>query len=270
MHLTAESDFAIKFQTRAARYTDLSIGDKLLLFLMKLKHTLTFSALGVLFSVHRTTASRAFYWVLDSLASKTWGWVTWVPKDVVQETMPGTFRAIYPTCRVIIDCTEVPIEQPTNVSEQVNTWSNYKQDFTMKFLVGIAPSGLVSFVSKAYGGRASDTYIAGNCGILDLLEPGDMVMADKGFPHIRSSLADKSVTLEMPPFGKMNEQFTAAQVAETYKVASHRIHVERCIQRVKTFGILRDHLTPELRHHADKIIRICCVLVNLQSPILNT
>ncbi|XP_064455059.1 uncharacterized protein LOC135366316 [Ornithodoros turicata] len=256
--------------TRDARCMHLSMGDKLLLFLMKLKHGLTFSALGVLFSVHRTTASRTFYYVLDSLTSKTWGWVRWVSRDVVQETMPGTFRATYPNCRVIIDCTEVPIEQPTTVSDQVNTWSNYKHDFTMKFLVGISPSGLVSFVYSAYGGRASDTHIAGNCGILNLLEPGDMVMADKGFPHIHSSLLEKRVTLEMPPFGRMGQQFTAAQVERTYRIASHRIHVERCIQRIKMFSILRDRLTPELRFHVDKIVRMCCVLVNLQNPILNT
>lgn len=60
-------------------------------------------------------------------------------------------------------------------------------------------------------------------------------MADKGFPHIACDLAKRNVTLEMPPFARINEQFSAAEVQHTYAIASHRIHVERCIQRIKVF-----------------------------------
>uniref|UniRef100_A0A090XF76 Putative dde superfamily endonuclease n=2 Tax=Ixodes ricinus TaxID=34613 RepID=A0A090XF76_IXORI len=201
---------------------------------MKMKHGLTFAALSVLFSVHRTTASRTFYAILDTLYTKTQGWLVWFPRDVVQETMPPSFREKYPTCRVIIDCTEVPIEKPPELSEQINCWSSYKSDFSLKFLIGITPSGFISFVSNVFGGRSSDTYITANSGLLDLLEPNDLVMADKGFPHIRCDLDARKVALEIPPFASMNEQFTALQVERTYKIASHRVHVERCIQRIKS------------------------------------
>lgn len=165
---------------------------------MKLKHGLTFAALGALFGVHRTTASRTFYTILNTLYAKTHGWLMWFPRDVIQETMPPSFREVYPACRVIIDCTEVPIEKPSEVRDQVNCWSSYKSDFTLKFLVGISPSGFISFVSKVFGGRSSDTFITANCGLLDLLEPNDVVMADKGFPHIRCDLDARHVTLEIP------------------------------------------------------------------------
>lgn len=254
-------------QAKTPRATDISIGSRLLLFLMKLKHGLTFAALGALFCVHRTTASRIFYCMLDTIFSKTQGWLIWHHREVTQEAMPPSFREKYPMCRVIIDCTEVPIERPAEVSEQVNTWSNYKSDFTLKFLVGTTPSGFIQFVSKVFGGRSSDTYITGNSGLLDYLEPNDLVMADKGFPNIRCELDQRQVTLEMPPFARMNEQFTADEVQRTYKVASHRIHVERCIQRIKVFGILRTRLSHELRTHVDKIVTVCCVLANMQPPI---
>lgn len=234
---------------------------------MKLKLGITFAALVTLFNVHRTSAARVFYDTVNSLHGVTDGWVKWFPKHVIQETMPHTFKVNYPKCRVIIDCSEVRIEKPQKVANQVLCWSNYKHDFTTKFLIGVAPSGYISFVSNAYGGRTSDTDITSNCGLLELLEPGDVVLADKGFPHIKCCLEKKNVTLVIPTFARPDEQFTEAENCETYKVASVRIHVERCIQRVKVFSILRDRLSARLLKNVDKILHTCCVLANMQAPI---
>ncbi|KAL3227352.1 hypothetical protein MRX96_024158 [Rhipicephalus microplus] len=169
---------------RTPRATDITVASRLLLSLMKMKHGLTFAALGALFSVHRTTSSCVFYAVPDLLHAKTEGWLVWFPREVVQETMPPSFKEKYPMCRVIIDCTEVPMEMPPEVSEQENCLSSYKSNFKLKYIVGVAPSRFISYVSEVFGGRASATYITANCGLLDLLEEDDLVLADKGFPHI--------------------------------------------------------------------------------------
>ena len=48
------------------------------------------------------------------------------------------------------------------------------------------------------GGNASDKQIVKESGLLDLLEKGDSVMADKGF-LIQDLLDPLGVTLNMPP-----------------------------------------------------------------------
>ena len=39
----------------------------------------------------------------------------------------------------------------------------------------------MSFVSKGWGGRVSDVFLTENCGFLQKLLPGDLVLADRGF-----------------------------------------------------------------------------------------
>ena len=109
----------------------------------------------------------------------------------------------YPNARVIIDCTEIFIQCPSSLQNQVVTFSNYKHHNTFKVLVAVSPGGVVTFVSDLWGGRVSDQQLTQNCGILDLLESGDNVMADRGF-NIQDLLAplrvSLRVSLNIPPF----------------------------------------------------------------------
>ena len=70
-----------------------------------------------------------------------------------------SFRQSYRKCVVIIDCFEIFIERATNLKARAQTWSNYKHHNTIKFLIGIAPQGAVTYISKGWGGRVSDVYL---------------------------------------------------------------------------------------------------------------
>ena len=68
---------------------------------------------------------------------------------------------------------------------------------------------------------------------MDLLEPGDNVMVDRGFDI--SNLVLDCISVNMPPFLAGREQMTATE--ETMSIAAVRISVERAIGRIKTYHI---------------------------------
>ncbi|MBM3939202.1 MAG: hypothetical protein FJ333_11205, partial [Sphingomonadales bacterium] len=123
---------------------------QLLLFLVKLKTNLSFTALSALFCIHLNTVNRIFNHVLEILYNAAKNLIFWIPRSTVLARMPATFKELYPNCRVIIDATEIKCEKPKTLTQQVQMYSNYKGNFTVKFLVGIAPSGEFTFLSKTF------------------------------------------------------------------------------------------------------------------------
>ena len=92
-------------------------------------------------------------------------------------------------------------------------------------LIGVTPSGAISFVSEAYEGSISDRKLVEVSGLLEKLEVGDEVMADKGFT-IQDLLIPYGIRLTMPPFLQSNNQMPASDVFLTRKIAHLRVHVE--------------------------------------------
>jgi len=70
-----------------------------MIFLIKIKHFITCSAIGVLFNVNRITVSRIFFSILEVLVSKTKHFIFWPNKKTVVGTLPRAFKDNYPNCR---------------------------------------------------------------------------------------------------------------------------------------------------------------------------
>ena len=183
--------------------------------------------------------------------------------------MPPRFKALYPRTRVVIDGTEIKTERPSKQKQRIHLWSNYKHAYTLKFLVGIAPSGEFTFLSKAFGGRATDTEITVRSGLVQLLEKNDRVMADKGFPQIEEDVNNRGAFLITPPLKSKAAgliQFTAEESDRAYEVASVRIEVERAIERLKRFEILK-FLHRDMVPLVDDIMTTLCLIANLQGDL---
>lgn len=201
--------------------------------------------------------------------------IRWPDRDAVLKTMPITFRKHYPRCVVIIDCFEIFLDRPTNLLARAQTYSSYKHHNTVKYLIGITPQGTVSYISEGWGGRTSDKYLTEHCTLLNKLEQGDTVLADRGF-DIKDSVAQMYSRLEIPAFTKGRKQLDPIEVEQTRNIANVRIHVERVIGNVrKKYSILNatqpiDFVISEGTEQTmlDKIVHVSFALNNICDSVV--
>ena len=125
---------------------------------------------------------------------------------------------------------------------------------------------MVTFVSDLYPGSTSDKELTRRSGLLDMLEPGDSVMADRGF-DIEEDLALIGVRLNIPPFLKGKHQLSECELVETRRIASLRIQVERAMERIKNFHIFDRPLPPSSTDTSSQVFFICAVLTNFNPPL---
>ena len=233
--------------------------EEFVLVLMRLKVGLFAIDLADRFGISTAQVSKIFTTWICFLYHELPTLFPFPSQELVRQNLPSQFKP-YPNTRIIIDCTEIFIEVPSSMKSQSQTWSEYKHHNTYKALIGISPSGCVTFVSKLWSGKVSDKEITLKSGVLALLEEGDTVMADRGFDI--EDILPSGVSLNIPPFKGTRSQLTSKEVEKTACIASVRIHVERAIGRIKNYHILDGVLSLSLHPLADQIFTVCSLLTN--------
>ena len=126
------------------------------------------------------------------------------------------------------------------------------------------------------GRRASDKAITKVSGILSQLLPGDLVLVDRGF-NIGDLVAECRAEAVLPAFTKGKSHLSAKEVLESRELARVPIHVERLIGMVKQKYSILDGILPisfikqgvkSNKSVADKLMVICCALINLCESIV--
>ncbi len=254
-------------QQKHGRPRSLSPEQELFMVLVRLRCGLLGLDIANRFGISHTQFSRIETTWLGFLYHRLRALPIWASREHVQETMPQAFKDTYPNTRVIIDCTEIYIEMPTSFRSQSATYSSYKNHNTAKGLIGISPAGYPTFISELYTGRSSDKQVTNDCGIFNLLEPGDDVMADRGF-DIEDDMPS-GVGLNIPPFLNGADQLSVTDESRTRKIAAVRVHVERAIQRIKCFRIIKNVFPLSMASELNKIWVICSYLTLFQAPLIN-
>ena len=148
-------------------------------------------------------------------------------------------------------------------------YSIYKNHVTYKGLIGVAPSGAVTFVSQLYDGSISDKDIVKKSGWLEprLWNKNDTVMADRGFT-VSDLRKDIGVGLNIPSILGGRSQLSHDEVVESQTIASVRIHVERAIQRVKKIKQIRNGIRLVMHGTINQIWTVACMLSNFIPPLI--
>ena len=126
--------------------------------------------------------------------------IIWPERQALRKNLPRCFKS-WKNCVCIIDCSEIKIERPFNLNSRAQAWSNCKHSNTVKYLIGITPAGVGSFLSHGWGGRVSDKEITLKSRFLHFLQHGDYILADRGFT-IAEKLASCGATLKIPHLAK--------------------------------------------------------------------
>ncbi len=241
--------------------------DQLFLTLMKLRTYKTNYELSMHFKVSELEVYNVFVtWI--RFMSLQWRELNiWPEREVVHFYAPSDFKRKFPKTRVIFDGTECPIKKPKAPGAQQTTFSTYKNRNTTKVLVGVTPGGLVSYVSKAYGGSTTDRQIVERSDIMTKVDPTDTIMADKGF-DVQDIFAPMDVGINIPTFFKKKNRMTGEIVLKDRAVSSKRVHVERIIGLGKTYKILCNPLNQTEATLSSDIIFVCYMLVNFRNCIV--
>jgi hypothetical protein len=243
--------------------------DQLLLTLIKLRQAKEDIELSYLFDVSRITVGRIVNMWVNFMYFQLRELDLWPTGGVIEQHMPANFARLFPTTKLILDATEIPLEKPLNVEAQSATFSTYKNRNTLKTMVGCTPRGVIVYVSDAYGGSTSDRQIMERSPILTdyPFMSGDSIMADRGI-MIQDLFASRNVKENTPHMLKGKHQLGAAELVQDRRIASKRIHVERVIGLSKTFKILKKEFKSYRLGLANRIIFVCFMLSNFRNSIV--
>ena len=173
----------------------------------------------------------------------------------------------FPNTRMVVDCAEVFTQRPSDRTSKELLSCIYKNCSSIKFLVGTSPNGAVLYVAKLPGGRPRDEvilYDASDC--LDLLQPGEAVMAGRGFFR-EEDVTALGCKLYVPPPTTKGLQLSASEDTRAKRIAAARAHTESVIRRIKHFRILQ-WFPPSILDLSLQTFAVCAYLTYFQDPVI--
>lgn len=261
----------------------LSKFQQLLLTLMRLRLDLRNQDLAYRFGVKVATVTRTVHRVINIMFNTLVPTAVYWPSRVeLRKNLPAAVKSLHPDCAVIIDCFTVSLEKAVSVQKnslgpvskgKMVTHSPHPVFVNeLKYVMGVAPQGVVMFVSRGSPGNVTDKTLVQSCGLLCKLLPGDVVLAERDFDIgdlVGACQAELKITSSDHGEVDQSDQNTKRIAADRMNVFNH---VGRVIQMVKKrysmlTGPVESPFTVIDRSSDvttfDKIVQVACALNNL-------
>jgi hypothetical protein len=221
--------------------------EQLLMTLVWLRLYLVLEALGYLFGVDKSTASRythSVLAVLGQVGEATLGWPE-PPKRGHGKQLEQVWRE-QPDLFAYVDATEQRIRRSSNDEQQKEDYSGKKKQHTRKTQLIVNEDGIVRDLSGSTSGSKHDRKQFSGSGAAAKIPKETTVGGDCGYQGIQDDLPDHSV---ITPFKKSKlHPLTDEQKLLNQEFARGRIIVENTICQFKHFRVLADRF----RHDVDK------------------
>lgn len=241
--------------------------ERIVMCLCKLRLNLSFGSLAMLFSTDEQFCINNFFSLIKHLSKLMEKTICWPKTEELIRNLPECFQSFKQT-RVILNCCEVLIEKQMCPNCQDELVLEKKQESSIKFVLGIAPSGLIIFKSEPHEGHESNNSIFTNSKILENLDSTKEAIMTDDTLNIQASCAENNITLIKPSKLGNKKCFSRNDVELIKNIAAARIHVDRTLQRFQMFKIMQAKVSWRLLPYLNNICTVIAGLVNMNNPVL--
>ncbi|XP_055847471.1 uncharacterized protein LOC129913073 [Episyrphus balteatus] len=211
---------------------EMTMKDRILLTLCRLKTNLDFEQLAILFQIEKKTSQMYFAETIKLLAITLQQFIYWPSKDEHMKNLPECFE-YFPNVRTVLECIEI------------------RTHSECKLFVGFAPSGLINYLSTAFNGFYYIKEMFIKTDLLKILEPNDALITDYDF-QLQDVLFKVEIEILTPQTHHRKNEIIAAKA-----------HIEKQMEKLKQFKILSGTVDRSLVPLIDDIMTVLCGLTNI-------
>ncbi|XP_045764897.1 uncharacterized protein LOC123867083 isoform X2 [Maniola jurtina] len=175
-----------------------------------------------------------------------------IDRKAVSYYMSLDYNDKYPYNRVIIDANECLDKPPRLLSA-------YENKNTIKLLIGMAPNGLITYLSPCSGDSDSDRQ-------LDERSSSNDEMMDKEL-NVQDIFLSHGIKVGPIPSKKYNKVIPDI-LTKASKIANKKVHIEGILEMLKSYKILTQPMTPIEKGVSNEIAFVVAMLVNFRSNFI--
>lgn len=253
--------------------------DEFILYQMFVHGGLTEKDLSARFMVPESTVSNLITSWTCALHTFLVSIPVWPTKEHLRKDMlpNALWKAKYANTRVVLECARLKLDSLSSLifTCQLNTKSSSKSLFqAKKGLVGLAPNGVVIFVSSLMSDLLQNEDVIIESGILDLCDRGDAIVAESSF-SLKEECFRRALKLLCLNFQNESEdnfqsfsdvEDSASTPPSNDEVLHLRWNVEQAMERIASNALFVKTPTAFVMRLISKMWVVACLLSNFQGP----